>query len=107
MKANSKKPTKKNKVEIPLFDITKFELLRDLVLVRAIRPTDKSGLVDPKQYEDKPEFGEIVKIGDTVKDTRIKVGTIIRFGKYSTESIRTNGQDYFLVHEEDCHAFQL
>lgn len=85
------------------FDITKFTFLRDLVLVRAIRPKPKNGkLVDPAQYEDKPEFGEIIKIGDNI--VWVKVGDIIRFGKYSTEAIRTNGEDYFIVHEEDIHA---
>lgn len=86
------------------FDITEFELFHDLVLVRAIRP-ESGDLIDPAQYEDKPEYGEIIKVGDNITDERIKVGRIIRFGKYSTEAIRTNGQDYFLVHEEDCHAY--
>lgn len=85
------------------FDITKFRFLRDLVLVRAIRPEPANGkLVDPAQYEDKPEFGEVIKSGDLI--TWVKVGDIIRFGKYSTEAIRTRGEDYFIVHEEDISA---
>lgn len=84
------------------FDITEFTFLRDLLLVKAIRPKDDSGLVDPQQYEDKPEFGEVIKVGDGV--VNIKVGNIIRFGKYSTEGIRTRGEDYFIVHEEDVSA---
>jgi co-chaperonin GroES (HSP10) len=88
-----------------LFDITKFSCLRDLILVKAIRQANSGELIDPEQYEDKPEFGEIIKLGEGVSDNRLKVGTTIRFGKYSTECIRTNGQDYFLVHEEDISAF--
>ena len=84
------------------FDITEFELFGDLVLIKAIRPTSGDGkLVDPAQYEDKPEFGEIVKVGDGITHPQAKVGKIVRFGKYSTENIRTKGQDYFLVHFED------
>lgn len=84
------------------FDITKFKFLRDLLLVKAIRPASKSGLVNPEQYEDKPEFGEVVKLGNEVND--ITVGDVVRFGKYSTELIRTDGEDYYIVHEEDISA---
>lgn len=87
------------------FDITKFELFGDFVLVRAIRPTGANGLIDPAQYEDKPEFGEIIKLGDDVTHPKAKVGLTVRFGKYSTESIRTNGEDYFLVHFEDMSGY--
>lgn len=92
--------TTKPKVKLSL-DITKFTFFRDLLLVKAIRPESKD-LVDPAQYEDKPEFGEVIKLGEEVKD--MVVGDIIRFGKYSTEAIRTNGADYYIIHEEDVSA---
>ncbi len=86
------------------FDITEFTFRKDQLLVKARRPSGGDGkLVDPAQYEDKPEFGEIVKVGELVSD--LKVGQIIRFGKYSTEAIRTRGEDYFIVHEEDVSAY--
>ena len=100
-----KEKQKKNKTQNK-FDITEFEFFGDLVLIRAIRLETSDGkLVDPHSYEDKPEWGEVVKVGDGVKHVKAKVGTIVRFGKYSTESIRTNGQDYFLVHFEDCSGY--
>lgn len=83
------------------FDITEFEFLRDLLLVKAIRP-DSGELVDPAQYEDKPQFGKAIKVGKEVQN--IKIGDIIRFGLYSTENIRTQGHDYYIVHEEDVTA---
>lgn len=95
----NQKPSIKNNTNL---DITKFTFLRDLLLVKAIRPESVSGLVDVAQYEDKAEFGVIVKVGINVSD--IKVGDTIRFGKYSTENIRTNGQDYYIVHSEDVSA---
>ncbi len=86
------------------FDITEFTFRKDQLLVKALRNEGGDGkLVDPAQYEDKPEFGEIVKVGEKVID--LKVGQIVRFGKYSTEMIRTNGKDFFIVHEEDISAF--
>lgn len=87
------------------FDITEFELFGDTVLIKALRPAGKNGLIDPQQYEDKPEFGQIIKLGDGVVHPKARVGLIVRFGKYSTESIRTNGEDYFLVHFEDMSAY--
>ena len=98
MKNNLPK-TQKPKLNL---DITKFTFLRDLLLVKAIRPEGVDGLIDPAQYEDKAEFGEVIKVGINVSE--IKVGDIIRFGKYSTENIRTNGQDYYIVNTEDVSA---
>lgn len=83
------------------FDITELELWKDLILIKALRPSGVGGLINPENYEDKPEWGEIIRVGDEVKHPKAKVGKVVRFGKYSTESIRTNGQDYFLVHIED------
>lgn len=101
MQSKHPQPLKKKKKLNKELDITKFNFRRDRVLVKAIRP-ESDELVDPKQYEDKPEFGEVIKLGEEVKD--LKVGQIIRFGKYSTELIRTQGEDYFIVHEEDISA---
>lgn len=102
MKKQIQSDQKKKQPKLNL-DITKFTFLRDLLLVKAIRPDIGNGrLVDAAQYEDKPEFGEVVKTGSGVVD--IKVGSIIRFGKYSTEAIRTRGEDYFIIHEEDVSA---
>lgn len=97
------KQKKVSKGEILSLDITKFVMLRDNLLVRALRPKDKNGLVDPAQYEDKPEFGEVISYGEKV--TSIQLGAIVRFGKYSTEMIRSNGEDYFIVREEDISGY--
>lgn len=97
----------KPRVSKTKFDITDFELFGDLVLVRAIRPEASNGLVNPEQYEDKPEFGEIIKVGDGIDHPKATIGRIVRFGKYSTEVIRSNGQDYFMVHFEDMSGYRL
>ena len=98
MKHLTKQPKKNQQLN---FDITKFTFLRDLVLVKEIRPEMK-GLVDPHSYEEKPEFGTVVRLGKEVKD--IKVGDIVRFGKYSTEAIRMNNEDFYIIHTEDISA---
>lgn len=83
-------------------DISKFTFLRDFILVKPLRPESKNGLVDPAQYEDKAEFGEVLSVGELVKE--LKVGDIIRFGKYASELLRSGGEDYFIIHEEDVSA---
>ena len=95
-KTKSKKSQKRNSL-----DITQINLWGDLILLRAIRPELNSGLVNPEQYEEKPEWGEIIQVGKDVLNPRAQKGAIVRFGKYSTESVRSNGEDYFLVHLED------
>ena len=94
-----KKTTKQQKHQKLNLDITKFTFLRDLVLVEAMREESSSGLINPNQYEDKMQFGKIIKCGKGVND--LKIGDIIRFGLYSTENIRSQGHDYYVVHEED------
>ena len=95
------------------FDISKFEFLHDNVLVRAIREETVGGLVRPEQYDDKPEFGEVISVGPgkllddgTVVPTQLDVGYVVFFGKYSTEQTRNLGNDYFIIKEEDIKAFQ-
>lgn len=99
MKHLIKQPKKNQQLN---FDITKFTFLRDLVLVETIKEESSNGLINPNQYEDKMQFGKILKCGNGVND--LKVGDIIRFGLYSTENIRTQGHDYYVVHEEDVTA---
>lgn len=99
-----KSQNKQPNIKTVKLDISKFTLLRDLVIVTPVN-IEGGDLIDPKQYEDKAEFGEIVKFGNKVTDERLVVGKIIRFGKYSSELIRAKGKDYFLVHEEDISGF--
>lgn len=101
--------TKQNK---PLFDLSKFNFRYDNVLVKAFREEKaENGLVKPNQYDDKPEFGEVIAVGEgrvldngDVLPPKLKVGDIIFFGKYSSEQTRSLGQDYFILREEDIKA---
>lgn len=95
---------KVSKQDFKSLDITELILVRDNLLVKALRPEPKANQpIDPAQYEDKPEFGLIINVGDEV--SKFMKDDIIRFGKYSTENIRSNGEDYFIVREEDCSGY--
>lgn len=95
------------------FDLSKFAFRYDNVLVKALREKPVNGLVNPDQYDDKPEFGEVVAIGEgrvldsgQVLSPKVKVGDTIFFGKYSSEQTRSLGQDYYIIREEDIRAVQ-
>lgn len=110
MSQKKQKPPMK-KVENSLYDLSEFTLLYDYVLVQAIREESVNGLVSPKQYEDKPEYGRIIAVGEgrlldngTVVPTKVKVGDVVFFGKYSSTQTRSKGKDYFLIRDEDVCA---
>lgn len=93
------------------FDLTKHQLLNDNILVLAINPTDylKSDLIDPAQYEDKSEWGEVISVGPgritengVLIEPQIKPGDIITYGKYSSYKTRIDGKDYLIIRAEDC-----
>lgn len=94
-------------------DLTEFQFLYDYVLIKAVIPDGKtkSNLSKPDQYDDKPEFGEVVAVGEgrlmddgTVVPTKLKPKDLIFFGKYSTEQTRFLGQDYYIIKEDDVKA---
>ena len=103
---------KENKQDVRSFDLKKFRFLYDHVLVRAIKKdTGIKGLVRPDQYDDKPEFGEVISVGEgrlmddgTIVPINVKPGDIIFFSKYSSEQTRTLGEDYYIIRADDIRA---
>lgn len=99
---------KQQKNNLNLID---FSFLYDNILVKSITPKIVDGLVKPDQYDDKPEFGEVISVGEgilledgTIVPTKLKVGDIIFFSKHSTEQTRSVGEDYFIIREDDVKA---
>lgn len=92
-------------------DLLTGKLLYDQVLIRPIVFEESSnGLVNTQQYEDKPEFGEVLLVGNgrlletgTVVKPIVKKGDTVLFQKYSAQKIRVNGIDYLIVREEDIY----
>lgn len=54
------------------------------------------------QFEDRPEVGLVVSIGDNVDD--IPVGSTIFFGKYSTVQITHDDIIYNIMRREDVYC---
>lgn len=92
-------------------DLTQFEFMYDTLLVKAVREEKVGELYRPEQYEDKPEFGEVIKTGQgklledgTVLPMPFKAGDLVFFGKYLSEQTRVLGDDYYLIKAEDVRA---
>lgn len=92
-------------------DITKKKLLYDNILVRIVDVVKVDDvLIDPRQYDDKPEVGEVIATGDgRLQSTGIIVpcvvqpGDIVLFNKYSSVKYRNpaTSEDLLVVREED------
>ena len=105
-----KKQTNQNSKKIS-FDLTKFKFLYDFILVKAVKDEGIKGLVKPENYDDKPQFGEVISTGKgrllengEIVPSEIKEGDIIFFSKYSSEQSRSLGKDYFIIRLDDVRA---
>lgn len=92
-------------------NILDFNLLSDCVMVRPLETPSVDGLTRPASYDDKPEFGTVIKVGTgkllengTLVPLGIKEGDTIYFGKYSSIKIRSEGVDYLIIREYDVMA---
>lgn len=94
---------KKNKV-----DITKFNIFHDNVLIEALDVSEKDGIIRPRLYEDKPEIGTVISVGEgrmlesgKLAPMPIKKGNTVIFNKYSSTKINLDGKDFYIVRAED------
>lgn len=95
------------------FNLKKFKFVHDFILVQAIREEEagEMGLVKPEQYDEKPEFGIVVSVGEgrlldtgVIVPPKVSVGDTIFFGKYSSEQTRNLSKDFFIIRDEDIRA---
>jgi len=93
-------------------DIKKFVILYDNVFVKGINIEEKDGILKPDSYEDKPELGEVINVGEgrifdngVIVPLRVQIGDIVYFNKYSSTKFNFDGNDYFVVREEDVTGY--
>lgn len=96
----------------PKLDIASFNVLYDNVFVKGIEIEERDGIIKPHQYDDKPELGTVIKVGtgrllDSGSSVPlvVMVGDTVYFNKYSTVKFNFDGEDYFVVREEDIVGF--
>jgi len=88
--------------------------LNDNVIVKPISSQEKtaSGIILPDTAEkEKPEQGEIISVGPGKllengqrAPLSVKQGDKVIFTKYSPNEIKSDGQDYLVLHESDILA---
>ncbi len=89
--------------------------LGDRVLVKPVSPEDKkskAGIIIPETVDKKrPEQGEVIAVGaGRVTDDgktipmKIKVGDRIIFSEYGPDEIKVDGEEYFILREDNVLA---
>jgi chaperonin GroES len=87
--------------------------LHDRVIVRRIEEekTTASGLIIPDSATEKPSQGEVVAIGKgritsngTVVALEVAVGDNVIFGQFAGSEIKSNGESFLVIREDDIVA---
>ena len=87
--------------------------LHDRLIVRRDEEGEQhsGGIIIPDTAKEKPQRGTVIAAGSgTVRDdgTRVpldvKAGDVILFGKYASQEIKLDGEQYLIMREEDILA---
>jgi len=91
----------------------KVKPLNDRVLVKRIEEVQvtKGGIVIPDTAKEKPIEGKVIAVGPgKMSDAgnrmplQVKEGDRVLFGKYAGTEIKTEGEEYLMMREEDILA---
>lgn len=85
----------------PLYD-------RILVQLRTEDEVTAGGIIIPDTAKERPQEGNIVSIGEgrrtddgTLKPLAVKVGDKVLFGKYAGTEVKIEGDEYYIMREDD------
>ncbi len=87
--------------------------LHDRVIVKRLDQETKtaSGILIPDAAAEKPDQGEILAVGPGKRDDKgalialdVKVGDRVLFGKYSGQTVKSDGDELLVMREEDIMA---
>jgi len=88
----------------------KFRPLHDRVLLRRIEQNEKTagGIIIPDTAKEKPMEGEVVAVGNGVRDETgkvvpldVKKGDKVLFSKWAGTEITVDGNEYLVVKESE------
>ena len=81
------------------------KIIAGKVLVRPSEAEDKTagGIYIPDSAKDKPLHGEVVLVGNALKDqnVEVKAGDRVMYGKYGGTELEINGISYLLMSQSD------
>ena len=87
--------------------------LHDRIVVRRHEEGEQKsgGIIIPDTAKEKPQRGTVIAAGGgTVRDggTRVpldvKAGDVILFGKYTSQEIKLNGEEFLIMREDEVLA---
>ena len=90
--------------------MTKFRPLHDRVLLRRLESDAKTagGIIIPDTAKEKPAQGEVVAVGNGVRDESgkvqaldVKAGDLVLFSKWSGTEVTIDGEELLVVKESD------
>lgn len=95
------------------FNLLTKNLLLDNILIEAADTEEEDAILrTPQQYGDKPEIGIVLAVGPgrlTDDGTRLPItvsaGMLVLFNKYLATKFRIDGNDYYVVREDDIVAY--
>jgi chaperonin GroES len=87
--------------------------LHDRIVVRRLEEGEQSvgGIIVPDSAKEKPQRGTVIAVGSgIVKDggkripPDVRNGDVILFGKYTSQDITLEGEDYLILREDEVLA---
>jgi len=87
--------------------------LHDRIIVRRLEEGEQKvgGIIIPDTAKEKPQQGKVIAAGNgKVKDDGkrvpldVKAGDLILFGKYTSQEVKLNGEEYLIMREDEVLA---
>ena len=87
--------------------------LHDRIIVRRHEEGEQQsgGIIIPDTAKEKPQRGTVIAVGSgTVKDggmrvpLDVKAGDVILFGKYTSQEIKLDGEEFVIMREDELLA---
>jgi len=87
--------------------------LHDRLIVRRLDEGEQKvgGIIIPDSAKEKPQQGEVVAAGDGALNKEgkrvpldVKAGDRILFGKYTSQEVKLNGEEYLIMREDEVLA---
>ena len=69
-------------------------------IIRDEAETEAGGLLIPGQSQEKPHYGEVISVGDTVADKKIKNDKRVMYFKGNGFNILYEGKEYLVIEGE-------
>jgi chaperonin GroES len=87
--------------------------LHDRIIVRRLEEGEQKigGIIIPDSAKEKPQQGKVIAAGNgKVKDDGkrvpldVKAGDLILFGKYTSQEVKLDGEEYLIMREDEVLA---